>query len=102
MVELPAGESSKSLAVGSQLYDALVELQADRQTVVVAVGGGVVGAVLGVAGALAGGVGGAGFGGAVGGTTWAAAARVPRESPASVAITQRRCARRTTTSTRRS
>lgn len=37
------GEKSKSLAVISSLYDKLVELKADRQTVVIAVGGGVIG-----------------------------------------------------------
>ena len=36
-VVLPAGEQTKSLAVASQLYDRLVALQADRQTVVIAV-----------------------------------------------------------------
>ncbi len=37
------GESSKSLPVVSEMYDRLVEMQAGRQTVVFAVGGGVVG-----------------------------------------------------------
>ncbi len=37
------GEASKSLDVVSRLYDGLVDLNADRHTVVVAVGGGVVG-----------------------------------------------------------
>lgn len=37
------GEKSKSLAVISSLYDRLVNMKADRQTVVIAVGGGVTG-----------------------------------------------------------
>lgn len=48
---VPAGEASKSLAVTSTLYDALAELPADRQTPVVAVGGGVVGDLAGFAAA---------------------------------------------------
>jgi 3-dehydroquinate synthase len=44
---VPAGEASKSLAVASSLYDALADLQADRGTFVVAVGGGVVGDLAG-------------------------------------------------------
>jgi 3-dehydroquinate synthase len=44
---LPPGETQKSLAVASELYDALAELMADRQTLVVAVGGGVVGDLAG-------------------------------------------------------
>lgn len=40
---IEAGEKSKSLDVISSLYDRLVELKADRQTVVIAVGGGVTG-----------------------------------------------------------
>tara|TARA_R110002095_G_scaffold147182_5_gene127300 strand:+ start:5352 stop:6524 length:1173 start_codon:yes stop_codon:yes gene_type:complete len=40
---IEAGEKSKSLAVISSLYDRLVELKADRQTVLIAVGGGVTG-----------------------------------------------------------
>lgn len=46
-VTLPAGEAQKSLAVASSLYDRLVDLRADRQTAVVAVGGGVVGDLAG-------------------------------------------------------
>lgn len=42
-VELEAGEASKNINVVMGLYDKLVEMKADRQTVVVAVGGGVVG-----------------------------------------------------------
>src|SRR5262245_33343588 len=44
---VPAGEASKSLAVASTLYDALADQQADRSTLVVAVGGGVVGDLAG-------------------------------------------------------
>lgn len=40
---VPSGEASKCLAAASRLYDALADLQADRKTLVVAVGGGVVG-----------------------------------------------------------
>lgn len=39
----PAGEGQKSLASAAELYDALVELPADRRTLMVAVGGGVIG-----------------------------------------------------------
>jgi 3-dehydroquinate synthase len=46
-VVLPAGEAQKALAVASALYDRLAEAQADRQTLVVAVGGGVVGDLAG-------------------------------------------------------
>jgi 3-dehydroquinate synthase len=44
---LPAGETTKSLATASRLYDRLAELHADRHTVVAAVGGGVIGDVAG-------------------------------------------------------
>src|SRR4051794_6855078 len=44
---LPPGESQKSLAVASALYDRLVDLHADRRTLVVAVGGGVIGDLAG-------------------------------------------------------
>ncbi|WP_040594010.1 3-dehydroquinate synthase [Schlesneria paludicola] len=40
---LPAGETSKSLEKISQVYNRLIDLNADRRTVIVAVGGGVVG-----------------------------------------------------------
>src|SRR5579859_1054553 len=40
---LEPGEQTKSLAQASELYDRLVAMQADRQTIVVAVGGGVIG-----------------------------------------------------------
>lgn len=43
MIVLEAGESSKSLDVIANVYDDLVKIQADRQTIIVAVGGGVVG-----------------------------------------------------------
>lgn len=44
---LPAGEAQKSLANASALYDRLVDARADRQTLIVAVGGGVVGDLAG-------------------------------------------------------
>jgi 3-dehydroquinate synthase len=44
---LPPGESQKDLAVASRLYDRLQEAGADRKTLVVAVGGGVVGDLAG-------------------------------------------------------
>jgi len=47
VVKNQAGERSKSLAVASGVYDRLVEIKADRQTVVLAVGGGVVGDLAG-------------------------------------------------------
>jgi 3-dehydroquinate synthase len=50
-VELEPGEQTKSLAIVSRLYDALVGMKADRRTVVVAVGGGVVGDAAGFAAA---------------------------------------------------
>jgi 3-dehydroquinate synthase len=50
-VELEPGEQSKSLDVAAALYDALVDMQADRRTLVVAVGGGVVGDTAGFAAA---------------------------------------------------
>jgi 3-dehydroquinate synthase len=43
----PAGEGQKSLTVAAELYDRLVDCHADRQTLVVAVGGGVVGDLAG-------------------------------------------------------
>ena len=46
-VTIPSGEESKSLTQASRLYDALYEAAADRQTAVVAVGGGVVGDLAG-------------------------------------------------------
>jgi 3-dehydroquinate synthase len=47
LVSLPAGESQKSLGVASYLYDQLAEAKADRKTLVVAVGGGVIGDLAG-------------------------------------------------------
>jgi 3-dehydroquinate synthase len=49
--QIAPGETSKSLAVASSLYDALADLPADRKTLVVAVGGGVVGDLAGFAAA---------------------------------------------------
>jgi 3-dehydroquinate synthase len=48
---VPAGESSKCLEQLAKLYDALYDLAADRQTCVVAVGGGVIGDLAGFAAA---------------------------------------------------
>jgi 3-dehydroquinate synthase len=44
---LPSGEAQKALAVAARLYDRLADLNADRRTLVVAVGGGVVGDLAG-------------------------------------------------------
>jgi 3-dehydroquinate synthase len=46
-MEFPAGESQKSLASASRLYDALADLHADRTTLIVALGGGVIGDLTG-------------------------------------------------------
>jgi len=46
-ITLPPGEAQKSLAVASGLYDRLADAQADRETLVVAVGGGVIGDLAG-------------------------------------------------------
>src|SRR5262245_55070992 len=43
----PPGESQKSLDVARSLYDVLVDLPADRKTLIVAVGGGVIGDLAG-------------------------------------------------------
>ena len=48
---LPSGESQKALVMASHLYDGLAEIQADRNTLVVAVGGGVIGDLAGFAAA---------------------------------------------------
>jgi 3-dehydroquinate synthase len=48
---VPAGEASKCLEQLATLYDALYDLAADRQTCVVAVGGGVIGDLAGFAAA---------------------------------------------------
>jgi 3-dehydroquinate synthase len=47
VMALPHGESQKSLNVATKLYDRLVDLHADRRTLVVAVGGGVIGDLAG-------------------------------------------------------
>ncbi len=47
LISLPAGESQKSLTTASYLYDRLAEVAADRKTLVVAVGGGVIGDLAG-------------------------------------------------------
>lgn len=47
LVVRPAGEAQKSLASAAELYDALIDLPADRRTLVVAVGGGVIGDLAG-------------------------------------------------------
>lgn len=44
---LPAGETQKSLASASRLYDRLADILADRKTLVVALGGGVTGDLAG-------------------------------------------------------
>ncbi len=44
---VPPGETQKSLAAASALYDRLADLHADRKTLVVAVGGGVIGDLAG-------------------------------------------------------
>jgi 3-dehydroquinate synthase len=48
---LPPGEETKSLAFAATLYDRLADLPADRSTLVVAVGGGVIGDLAGFAAA---------------------------------------------------
>ena len=50
-IAVPAGEESKCVGRTESLYDALVQIPADRRTVVVAVGGGVVGDLAGFAAA---------------------------------------------------
>src|SRR5438128_720831 len=47
MAVRPAGEAQKSLAVAGELYDRLVDFQADRRTLIVAAGGGVIGDLAG-------------------------------------------------------
>jgi 3-dehydroquinate synthase len=44
---VPAGEASKSLAMAATLYERLADISADRQTAVIAVGGGLVGDLAG-------------------------------------------------------
>ena len=47
---LPAGEATKSLEAAARLYDELIAMRADRHTVVVALGGGVIGDLAGFVG----------------------------------------------------
>src|SRR5438067_10916895 len=47
LVVLRPGEEQKSLATASQLYDRLADRNADRKTLVVAVGGGAIGDLAG-------------------------------------------------------
>ncbi|HEY7313322.1 MAG TPA: 3-dehydroquinate synthase [Gemmataceae bacterium] len=47
LMSLPSGEEQKALAVASSLYNQLAEARADRNTLVVPVGGGVVGDLAG-------------------------------------------------------
>ena len=47
LVEVPAGEASKSIAQAERLWNELVSLKADRKSVIVAVGGGVIGDLAG-------------------------------------------------------
>jgi 3-dehydroquinate synthase len=51
IIRLPDGEAHKTLATLETVYDRLLELQADRRTAVVALGGGVVGDLAGFAAA---------------------------------------------------
>jgi 3-dehydroquinate synthase len=44
---LPSGEGQKALGVASHLYDRLIDVQTDRKTLIVAVGGGVIGDLAG-------------------------------------------------------
>jgi 3-dehydroquinate synthase len=43
----PSGENQKALSVAAELYDRLIDLPADRRTLIVAVGGGVIGDLAG-------------------------------------------------------
>ncbi|HAD61655.1 MAG TPA: 3-dehydroquinate synthase, partial [Planctomycetaceae bacterium] len=47
VIAVNAGEGAKSLQEASDLYDQLVDFRADRKTIVMAVGGGVVGDLAG-------------------------------------------------------
>jgi 3-dehydroquinate synthase len=47
LLTFPAGEQQKTLATAAQLYDRLADLGADRRTLIVAAGGGVVGDLAG-------------------------------------------------------
>ena len=48
IIEIPEGESSKSLTQAEKLYDHLLELNCDRKSVLVALGGGVIGDLVGL------------------------------------------------------
>jgi 3-dehydroquinate synthase len=50
-VVLPSGEATKSLDRASDLYDELIRMRSDRHTVIVALGGGVIGDLAGFAAA---------------------------------------------------
>ncbi len=47
ILEVPEGESSKNLGQAEKLYDRLLELNCDRKSVLVALGGGVIGDLVG-------------------------------------------------------
>ena len=47
VIEVPEGESSKSLGQAERLYDHLLELNCDRKSLLVALGGGVIGDLVG-------------------------------------------------------
>lgn len=51
LVKVPAGEGSKSVTMADTLWNALATTKADRQTIVVAIGGGVIGDLAGFAAA---------------------------------------------------
>jgi 3-dehydroquinate synthase len=51
LIEIPAGEASKSLAELAELYDRLVDLRLERSSTIFALGGGVVGDLAGFAAA---------------------------------------------------
>ena len=47
LISIPPGEQSKSVSMAAGLWNGLLELRADRKTLIVAVGGGVVGDLAG-------------------------------------------------------
>ena len=47
IIEVPEGESSKSLGQAEKLYDDLLEQNCDRKSILVALGGGVIGDLVG-------------------------------------------------------
>lgn len=51
LIDVPSGEEQKSLTALSKLYDGLAGMKADRQTIVIAMGGGVMGDLAGFAAA---------------------------------------------------